>query len=353
MDELETLVWLNLSGMVGSSLLRRLREVYPLQALPRLSRRELERVPGVGPLTSRAIREAPDPRPEIDLARREAVELVPYTSPDFPAGLRTLYDHPIVLYRRGRLLDRDALAIGIVGSRDCSDYGRRQSARFGQELASLRVTVVSGLARGVDTAAHRGALRAPEGRTIAVVGSGLLRVYPPENADLFRALCERGAALSEFPLRAAPVTSNFPRRNRLISGLSQGVLVVEASDRSGALITADWALEQGRDVFCLPGPIESPLSRGCHRLIKQGAKLAEDPVDLLEEIPAFARLIAPPVLLSPLERAVLRSLASRPLSAEAVTAATHLPASAVEKALDALVVKGVAKSSAAGTFARS
>lgn len=353
MTDLETLVWLNLSGMVGSSLLRRLREVYPLEALPRLSRRELERVPGIGPLTSKAIREAPDPRPEIDLAAREGVELLPCTSPDFPAALRTLYDHPIVLYRRGRMIDRDALAVGIVGSRDCTDYGRRQSARFGQELATLRVTVVSGLARGVDAAAHQGALRAPEGRTIAVVGSGLLRVYPPEHAGLFRALCERGAALSEFPLRTAPETANFPRRNRLISGLSLGVLVVEAADRSGALITADWALEQGRDVFCLPGPIESPLSRGCHRLIKQGAKLAEDPSDLLEEIPAFAALIAPSIELSPLERAVLRSLASRPLSAEAVTVATRLPASAVGKALDSLGAKGAVRTSAAGTFARA
>jgi DNA processing protein len=352
-DELETLVWLNLSGMVGSALLRRLREVYALSDLPRLSRRDLERVPGIGPLTSKAIREAADPRPEIDLAARNGIEILPSTGPGFPPALRTLFDHPIVLYRRGAMTEADAMAVGIVGSRKCTEYGRRQASRFGLEIARLRVTVVSGLARGVDTAAHRGALRTPEGRTIAVLGSGLLRIYPPENARLLDEICGRGAALSEFPLTSGPETANFPRRNRLISGLSLGVLVVEAAERSGALITADWALEQGRDVFCLPGSIESPMSRGCHRLIKQGAKLAEDPSDILEEIPAFASLIEPSVTLTPLERAVLRSLTTKPSTAEVIAAATRLPASAVDHALSSLVSKGAARVDAAASFARA
>ena len=352
-NETETLVWLNLSGMVGSALLRRLRDAYALAELPRLSRRELERVPGIGPLTSKAIREAPDPRPEIELAARKGVEILPCTDSAFPTALRTLYDHPIVLYRRGAMAETDAMAVGIVGSRECTEYGRRQANRFGHELAKLRVTVVSGLARGVDTAAHRGALRAPDGRTIAVLGSGLLRVYPPENARLLDEIGGRGAALSEFPLTSGPETANFPRRNRLISGLSLGVVVIEAAERSGALITADWALEQGRDVFCLPGSIESPMSRGCHRLIKQGAKLAEDPCDILEEIPAFASLIEPTVSLTPLERAVLRSLTTRPSTAEAIAAATRLPAGAVDHALSSLVSKGAARVDAAASFARA
>ena len=342
MDELETLVRLNLSGMVGSSLLRRLREQFELTRIPRLSRRELERVPGIGPLTSKAIVEAGDPRREIDLAARHGIEILPSTGADYPPALRTLYDHPIVLYRRGKTVDADALSVGIVGSRECTDYGRRQAARFGQELARLRITVVSGLARGTDTAAHRGALQAPEGRTVAFLGSGLLRVYPPENAKLLDAICARGAAFSEFPLESAPETANFPRRNRLISGLSLGVLVVEAAERSGALITADWALEQGRDVFCLPGSIESPMSRGCHRLIKQGAKLVEEPADILEEIPAFASLVEPAVALTPLERAVARRLATRPCSVESLAATTRLPLTSVERALEQLVAKGVA-----------
>jgi DNA processing protein len=179
MDELESLVRLNLSGMVGSALLRRLLEQHELTRIHRLSRRELERVPGIGPVTSKAIVEAGDPAAEIELAARQGIEILPSTGPDYPAALRGLFDHPILLYRRGRTADADALALGIVGSRECTDYGRRQAARFGQELARLRITVVSGLARGTDTAAHRGALRAPEGRTIAFLGSGLLRGYPP------------------------------------------------------------------------------------------------------------------------------------------------------------------------------
>ncbi len=346
MNDLECLVRLNLSGMVGSALLRRLLEQFDLSRIHRLSRRELERVEGIGPLTSKAIVEAGNPAREIDLAARHGIQILPVGGPDYPPALRTLYDHPILLYRRGGTSDADALALGIVGSRECTEYGRRQAARFGQELARLRITVVSGLARGTDTAAHRGALKAPEGRTIAFLGSGLLRVYPPENARLLDEIAERGAAFSEFPLESAPETANFPRRNRLISGLSLGVLVVEAAERSGALITADWALEQGRDVFCLPGSIESPLSRGCHRLIKQGAKLVEEPADILEEIPAFASLVDPVVELTPLERAVARKLSGRPVDAESIAACTRLPASCVGRALRTLVAKGVAAADA-------
>ncbi len=352
MDDLESLVRLNLSGMVGSLLLRRLRERFDLCGLGRVSRRDLERVPGIGPLTSKAIVEAGDPAREIDLARQSGIRVIPCTSPDFPPALRSLYDHPIVLYRRGSYLEGDALAVGVVGSRECTEYGRRQAGRFAQELARLRVTVVSGLARGTDTAAHRGALRAREGRTITVLGSGLLRVYPPENARLLDEICGRGAAFSEFPLASGPEAARFPRRNRLISGLSLGTLVVEAAERSGALITADWALEQGRDVFCVPGSVESPMSRGCHRLIQQGAKLVTEPADLLEEIPAFASLLEPALALSPIERAVLRRLSGKPSSAEAVAACSRLPLPSVENALASLVSKGAARDEGAPGFTR-
>lgn len=342
MLSIEDLVRLNLSGMVGSALLRRLEERFDPARLHRLSRHDLERVPGIGPITARAIAAAGDPSHEIDLARRHGIEILACNAPGFPPALRTLHDHPIVLYRRGTFAEGDALSVGVVGSRACTDYGRRQAGRFAQELARLGVTVVSGLARGIDTAAHHGALCPPKGRTIAVLGSGLLRVYPPENARLLERIAARGAVLSEFPLETAPEPANFPRRNRLISGLSLGVLVVEAAERSGALLTADWALEQNREVFCLPGPVENPMSRGCHRLIKQGAKLAEDPLDVLEEIPAFAPLIEVPVRLSPLERAVLRRLTNKPQSAEAVAATARLPAPSVETALSNLAAKGAA-----------
>lgn len=353
MTGLETLVWLNLSGMVGSSLLRRLRERFGRTDLERVPARELERVPGIGPVTAKAIREAPDPGPEIELARRHGIEILPCDGPEFPPLLKNLFDHPLVLYRRGRTTEADLLSIGVVGSRECTEYGQRQAGRFGEELARLRITVVSGLARGIDTAAHRGALRAPEGRTIAVLGSGLLRVYPPENARLLDSITERGAAFSEFPLEARPETAHFPRRNRVISGLSHGVLVVEAAERSGALITADWALEQGREVFCIPGTIESPLSRGCHRLIKQGAKLVEEPADLLEELPAFASLLEPSVALSPLERAVARQLTDRPATAEMIALSSRLPTPSVERALVSLASKGAARPAGADAFSRA
>lgn len=362
MTDLEALVWLNLSGMVGSALLRRLRERAPLGEICRLSRRDLERVPGVGPLTARAILEAPPPEPELKRAARLGIAILPCTAPEFPPALRSLYDYPLVLYRRGELREQDALALGIVGSRRCTDYGCRQAARFARDLAGRGLTIISGLARGVDTAAHRGALQARGGRTVAVLGSGLLRVYPPENARLLQEICGRGAALSEFPLTCGPRAENFPRRNRLISGLSLGVLVVEAAERSGALITADWALEQGREVFCVPGSVESPLSRGCHRLIQQGAKLAGHPDDVLEEIPAFALeptrgaggtfRTHPDAALSPLERAVLRRIGPTPRTAEEIALEARLPVTPVERVLTALAGRGLVRETGKSGYVR-
>ena len=342
------LVRLALSGMVGSALLRELRRHADLERIHLLSDAQLRRVPGVGPLTARAIRQAGDPHEEIALAARHGVEILTLDDPRYPAPLKSLYDHPIVLYRRGSAAPADATAVAVVGSRECSDYGRRQAARFARELASMGVAVVSGLARGVDTAAHRGALEARDGRTIAVLGSGLLRAYPPENARLLEEICARGAAYSEFPLRTPPVGVNFPRRNRIIAGLSLGVLVAEAGETSGALLTADWALEQGREVFCLPGSVENPLSRGGHRLIRQGAKLVETPADILEEFPAFAALATPAVPLSPLERTVLRGCA-KCSTPEGVAAETRIPLAAVERTLDVLRARGLLPRQGAAT----
>lgn len=329
--------------MVGSSLYRRLHERFGGEAVHRAPVRDLLQVRGVGPLTAKAILEAPDAAPELELAERHGIEVIPLTDRRYPAALRGVYDHPLVLYRRGATAEADGLAVGIVGSRGCTAGGRRQAERFGRELAGLGITVVSGLARGIDTAAHRGALAAPEGRTLAVLGHGLLRVYPPENAGLLGEICDRGAALSEFPLRSHPEAGHFPRRNRVISGLSLGVLVVEAGERSGALLTADWALEQNREVFCLPGSIENPVARGTNRLIQQGARLVGDPADLVEEIPAFAGLLEPRLHLTPLERAVWRQLGPVPRPAESVTLGTRLPAAAVERALAGLESKGAAR----------
>lgn len=284
----EALLALHFSGAVGVVLYRRLVDHFgsPVRATG-ASRSALERVPGIGPVTAeaiiRSVREGKAAR-EIDHADREGIRIVTFEEEGYPEPLKTLHDPPLALSIRGEY--RDPLAVAIVGSRKCTAYGLRQAERFGRELAELGVTVVSGLARGIDSAAHRGALGA--GRTIAVLGSGLSHVYPYENRDLARAIAENGCVMSEFGARVTPDRTNFPRRNRIVSGLALGTLVIEAQEKSGALLTVDWALEQGREVFCLPGSVENPVSRGCHRMIRQGAALVESPRELLEAIPVVA-----------------------------------------------------------------
>ncbi len=201
----------------------------------------------------------------------------------YPILLRSIPDPPNVLYMRGHLEPRDLNAIAIVGSRKCSFYGREQAERFAALLAGAGITVISGGARGVDSSAHRGAMSHPQGRTIAVLGSGVDTPYPPENAGLFAQIAERGAVLSEFPLGTSPLKENFPRRNRIVSGMSRGVLIVEADERSGALITARQACDDhGRPVFALPGRVDNPLSAGPHMLIRDGAILTTKLEDILE-----------------------------------------------------------------------
>jgi DNA processing protein len=219
---------------------------------------------------------------ELRLAERRGIQLVPFTAPDYPAALLELPDAPVVLYQRGELPEA-VLRIGVVGSRSPTSYGRSVACGLASHLAARGVDVVSGGARGIDTAAHEAAVT-EEGRTVAVLGSGLLRPYPFENEGLFERIASSGALLSEFPLEQPPKSENFPRRNRLISGLSAGVIVVEAADRSGSLITAGLALEQGREVMAVPGRVDSRKSEGCNRLIQQGAKLVQNVTDILDEL---------------------------------------------------------------------
>jgi len=344
----EALLTLHLSGMIGVSLYRRLITFFerPESAL-RAKISDLQRVPGIGPRTAQAIREAAERDAgarEIERAGRAGIHLLSFEEEDYPAPLKTLYDPPLAISRQGEY--RDPIALAMVGSRQCTDYGRRQSARFAAEFAGLGITVVSGLARGIDTAAHRGALR--QGRTIAVLGSGLQRIYPSENRALAAEISERGCLFSEFGLTVPPEPVNFPRRNRIISGLALGVLVVEAGEKSGALITADWALDQAREVFCLPGSVENPMSRGSHRLIKQGAKLVETPADVLEEIPAFSSFLQPSMEFSPIERAVAGRLTEQAASLESLTENLRIPAETIVSVLDRLVKKGAVESRAEG-----
>ena len=217
--------------------------------------------------------------------------IVTLADSDYPQALLNIPDPPLLLYIKGRLDLLNRAALAIVGSRSATPQGIRNAEAFAKSLSDAGLCIISGLAHGIDASAHRGALRG-QGSSIAIVGTGLDKVYPAANRDLAHALAQHGTLVSEFPLGTPPLAANFPRRNRLISGMSLGCLVVEASLQSGSLITARLALEQGRDVFAIPGSIHAPQSKGCHALLKQGAKLVETAQDILEEL--GGQLVATP-----------------------------------------------------------
>ncbi len=221
---------------------------------------------------------------ELELIQEYGCQIITYYDSAYPRLLKEVDPPPLLLYVRGELKPEDALSIAIVGSREAKDYGRRVSYQLSHQLANRGLTVISGFAKGIDTCAHRGALEAG-GRTIAVMGNGLSLIYPAGNSDLVDKVVESGALISEFPMGMKPRAENFPRRNRIISGLTLGTVVVEASNRSGALITARLASEQGREVFAVPGEIFSELSTGTHKLIDNGAKLISTVDDLIEALP--------------------------------------------------------------------
>ncbi len=274
-DSLMSALTLTMVPGVGPRMRQRLLERFgTAEAVLRAAPSELQSVPRVGSKLCRAIATAYDEidaAAEIELCRRTQIDIVAEGNEQYPRALCELPDPPAVLFVRGKLEPSDALAIAIVGSRHATHYGIAQAERLAGSLARAGLTIVSGLARGIDAAAHRAALAAG-GRTISVLASGVLNVYPPEHKQLAEEIANHGAVISESPPRAEPLSGMFPQRNRIISGLSLGVLVVEASTRSGALITARHAMEQGRDVFAVPGPVSSRMSHGCHRLIRDGAE---------------------------------------------------------------------------------
>lgn len=312
---------------------------------------ELQKVAGVGPkLAARIVtaREAVDAEGELELCRREQIAVLSEASPDYPAPLREIADPPGVLFLRGNLLPTDRLAIAIVGTRHATRYGRTQAERLAASLVRAGLVVVSGLARGIDAAAHRGALAAG-GRTLALLGSGVLNIHPPEHETLADEVAASGAVISESPPRFAPLSGSFPQRNRLISGLSLGVIVVEAAERSGALITARHAMEQGREVFAVPGPVDSRASRGCHRLLRDGAKLVESADDVLEELgplmapvpQADGRTIHHPaeLQLNPVEQQVLQAIPTAPTAIDHIVAESGLPVHQVLSAVSVLEMR--------------
>lgn len=282
--------WLALSRIpgIGRVLYRRLIERFGSPAgVFQAHRRELLGLEGLGEHTVRNILNFKGDdavKREIEGLDRLKINLLPLRDPRYPPRLAEIHDPPPFLYTLGRTSEQDSRVMALVGSRNGSRYGLKVTERLACSLARQGLTIASGLARGIDTAAHEGALRA-KGRTVAVLGSGLDVIYPPENKKLAEQIIETGMVCSEFPPGTLPERQNFPVRNRIISGMSLGVVIVEAGLRSGSLITARLALEQGREVFAVPGSIESFKSSGTHRLIKQGAKLVEQVQDILEEIP--------------------------------------------------------------------
>ena len=287
MTSREAYIALNMIDGVGPIRLRALLDRFgEPQAILAASRGELMQVEGVGEEVARSVTGWPeqvDLDAELQRIEKAGVRVVARDEADYPKNLREVYDPPVVLYVKGTLSDRDALAMAIVGSRRTTLYGQEMARKLAFQLARVGVPVVSGMARGIDTAAHHGALQA-KGRTVAVIGCGIDIVYPAENKKLAEEIVEKGGAVvTEFPFGVQPGPQNFPMRNRIISGWSLGTVVVEANLKSGALITANQAAEQGRQVFAVPGRADSILSRGTNKLIKEGAKLTEDAEDILNE----------------------------------------------------------------------
>jgi DNA processing protein len=359
----DKLPWLGLRSIPGVGLVlgqRLLQRFGSPAAVFQASLSELVTVKGITPALARAIVGFRDwDKLEESLARLTAqgVEMVTREDPHFPARLREIPYPPPFLLIKGTLAPADGLAVAMVGTRGASYYGLKAGRRLAGALAARGVTVVSGLARGIDTATHQGALEM-SGRTLAVLGCGLDVIYPPENHKLYQEIPEHGALISEFPLGAPPEARNFPIRNRIISGLALGVVVIEAGIKSGTAITVRYALDQGREVMAVPGPIDSPTSAGPHRLIQEGAKLVQDVEDILQELPGWRQ--GPGPLFTPAaasnrvaetadtvrpapEDPLLPLLGSEPVQLEELVQAARLPAKDVLTRLTLLELQGLVK----------
>jgi len=286
------------------------------------------------------------PDAEMEKLDRYGVRVLTRHDAEFPSRLKEIYDCPPLLYVRGSLLPEDEWCLAVVGTRRASVYGRQVTEEIVADLARNQITIVSGLAKGIDTIAHRSALDS-RGRSLAVFACGLDTVYPAENAALARNITQRGALISEYPLGTRPRPDNFPRRNRILSGLSLGVLVVEAGKTSGALITANLALEQNREVFAIPGSILSPASQGTNRLIQEGAKLVHSYTDILEELnlTTVAQQLEMKEVIpdSDTESLLLKQLGAEPTHIDEVCQASHLPISTVSSTLAMMELKGLVK----------
>lgn len=364
-DETTAALCLNLVSGVGPRIYAELIDAFgtPSKVLS-ADPAKLREIPGVGAKLVRSIvtaHETVNVEEQISICENNDIQILNPNSKQYPIRLNEIYDPPSILFAQGDIIPADNVAIAIVGSRHATNYGIKTAERLARGLAMAGVTIVSGLARGIDAAAHRGALEAG-GRTLAVLGGGHLRLYPPEHSELAREITNQGAVLTESLPESAPKSGSFPRRNRIVSGLSLGVIVVEAAQRSGALISARLASEQGRDVFAVPGRIDSRMSRGCHQLLKDGAKLVESIDDILEELGPLAtpttideqtEIRHPAELkLSEQETLILNSIATEPTEFDDIVTQTGLPASRVLSTISVLEIRRLVKRNSGTSLSR-
>jgi len=367
MDPREALVGLNMIDHVGPIRARQLLDHFgDAAAILSASRHQLLRVKGIGDETADSVagwEKTVDLKGELKRIADFGCRIVSQADPEYPELLRQIYDPPVILYVKGTLSPKDKNSVAIVGSRMTTHYGIESARRLAYQLAYVGVTIVSGGARGIDTAAHQGALTA-KGRTVVVLGTGINLVFPPENIELFERIAANGAIITQFPFNRPADKQTFPIRNRIVAGMTLGTLVVEANLTSGALITANFAIEYGRQVFAVPGQINSPRSKGCHDLIKKGAKLCESAEDILSEFeylfPPTNRPptpsetgVLPALELSTNEQQVYDCLDHEELNIDEVIRKTGLPSSAVSVALLSLEMKRLAKQLPGKLFVRN
>lgn len=353
MTHTEACILLNMLPQVGPVRLRRLLERFgtPEEVLAAKGS-ALREVEGVGREVADTVagwKESTDLDAELQAIEKFGARVITAESPEYPASLKEIYNPPIVLYVWGEVLERDRHAIGVVGSRRTSTYGIETAKKLSYQIAYAGMTVVSGLARGIDTAAHQGALAA-KGRTIAVIGSGLNKLYPPENQGLAERITASGAVVSEYPMNRSADVQTFPYRNRIVAGWSSGLLVVEAGLNSGALITANQAIEQGRNVYAVPGQIDRPTAQGSNRLIQQGAKLVMSAADILDDLqmllPEQPKIISKAARLdqlTPAEQVVYSAIGESETPIDAIISQSQLPAASVSATLLSLEMKRCVK----------
>jgi DNA processing protein len=367
MDSREALLALNMVEHVGPVRARRLLEHFgDAPKILAASKSELLRVRNIGDETAGAIsnwEKSIDLAGELKRIDDFGCHILISSDENYPAMLREIYDPPLVLYVKGDLTAKDKNAVAMVGSRQTTHYGLETTRKLAYQLAYVGVTVVSGGARGIDTAAHQGALSA-KGRTVAVLGTGINLIFPPENAELFERIAANGAVVTQFPFNRPADKQSFPIRNRIVAGMTLGTVVVEADLHSGALITSNFATEYGRQVFAVPGRIDSPRSKGCHDLIKKGAKLCEGVEDILSEFEYLFPMsnrppspnetgVLPALELSENEKLVYDALDNEESSIDEVIRRSGLPSSAVSVALFSLEMKRVVKQLPGKLFVRN